>query len=100
MPPPTRRRRLNGFSQGGIAMTRRAGWMCLIVANVLFCCVLSFYRATAAAPPKPEQPFANSVEQRMEMIKELKEIKLLLKEQNELLRSGEVKVVVVEPAKK
>ena len=80
-------------------MTRRAGWTWLIVANVLFCCVLSFYRATDAAPPKPRQPFANSVEQRMEMIKELREINALLKEQNALLRSGEVKVVVVDPKK-
>lgn len=78
-------------------MTQRAGWILLIVANVLFCCVLGFYRTTDAAPPKPKQPFANAVEQRMEMIKELKEIKLLLKEQNELLRAGSVKVVVVEP---
>ena len=75
-------------------MTRRAGWALLIVANVLFCCVLGFYRATDAAAPKPQPPFANAVEQRMEMITELKEIKKLLKEQNALLRSGEVKVVV------
>ncbi|HUT95193.1 MAG TPA: hypothetical protein VMY37_37415 [Thermoguttaceae bacterium] len=81
-------------------MTRRAGWILLIVANVLFCCVLSFYRTTEAAPPKSKEPFANSVEQRMETINELREIKLLLKEQNALLRSGEVKVVVVEPKPK
>ena len=80
-------------------MTRRAGWTWLIVANVLFCCVLSFYRTTGAAPPKAKLPFANSVEQRMEMIKELREIKGLLKEQNALLRSGDVKVVVVDPKK-
>ena len=81
-------------------MTRRAGWRWLIVANVLFCCVLGFYWSIEAAPPKPQEPFANSVEQRMEMINELREIKLLLKEQNALLRSGQVKVVVVEPKPK
>ena len=81
-------------------MTRRAGWTWLIVANVLFFCVLGFYWSSEAAPPKPRQPFANSVEQRMQMIQELKEIKLRLKEQNALLRSGEVKVVLVEPKPK
>ena len=81
-------------------MTRRAGWTWLIVANVLFCCVLSFYRTTGAAPPKPQQPFANSVEQRMEMIKELREIKGLLKEQNALLRSGTIRVVTSDSEKR
>jgi len=75
-------------------MTQRAGWILLIVANVLFCCVLSFYQASDAAPPKPREPFANAVEQRMEMIGELKAIRGLLKEQNALLRSGSLKVVV------
>ncbi len=81
-------------------MTRRAGWTWLIVANVLFCCVLSFYRATDAAPPKPKPPFANSVEQRMEMIKELREIRGLLKEQNALLRSGTIRVVTSDSEKR
>ena len=81
-------------------MTQRAGWTWLIVANVLFFCVLGFYWPTAAAPAKPRQPFANSVEQRMEMIKELREIRMLLKEQNELLRSGPIRVVVTEPKKR
>ena len=80
-------------------MTQRSGWALLIAANLLFLCVLSFYRTTDAAPPKAQQPFANSVEQRMEMINELREIKGLLKEQNALLRSGDVKVVVVDPKK-
>ena len=75
-------------------MKRPTGWILLIVANVLFCCVLSFYQTTDAAPPKAKQPFANAVEQRMEMVGELKEIKNLLKEQNALLRSGKVKVTV------
>jgi hypothetical protein len=81
-------------------MTRRTGWTLLVVANVLFCCVLSFYRTTDAAPPKPRQPFANSVEQRMKMIEELRAIRDLLKEQNKMLRSGELRVVVVEPEAK
>jgi hypothetical protein len=81
-------------------MSQRAGWTLLIAANVLFLCVLSFYRTTAAAPPKAKQPFANAVEQRMEMIKELREIKNLLKEQNALWRSGTVRVVVSDPEKR
>ena len=77
----------------------RTSWMLLISANVVFYCVLSFYRATdAAEPANPKLPFANSVQQRMEMISQLKEIKDLLKEQNELLRSGTV--VVVQPEKR
>ena len=82
-------------------MSQRTGWTLLIAANVLFLCVLSFYRTTGAAPPKAKQPFANSVEQRMEMINELREIRGLLKEQNALLLSGKVRVVVVvDPQKK
>ena len=82
-------------------MTQRTGWALLIVANVLFCGVLSFYRTTDAAPRPPARlPFANPVEQRMEMVNQLKEIKALLKEQNALLRSGELTVVVSDPAKR
>ena len=78
-------------------MKRRTGWALLIAANALCYCVLSFYRTTDAAPPKPGPPFANAVQQRMEMVGELKEIKQLLKEQNALLRSGNLGVVVKEP---
>jgi len=42
---------------------------------------------------------ANPVEHRIEMIAELKEIKALLKQQNAILRSGNLKVVFVEPEK-
>ena len=71
-------------------------WSALIAANVLFCCVLSFYQTTGAAPTPPRLPFANSVEQRGEMIKQLKEINAQLKEQNALLRSGNLEVIVGE----
>jgi DNA-binding sugar fermentation-stimulating protein len=69
-------------------------WTMLVVANVLFCCVLSFYRSSTAAPAAA--PFANAVTQRGEMIKHLKELNSLLKEQNALLRSGKLKVVVAD----
>jgi len=78
-------------------MAQRTGWTLLIVANVLFLCVLSLYRTIDAAPPRAQQPFANAVEQRMGMIEELREIKVLLREQNALLRSGTLRVVVVDP---
>ncbi|MDX1947429.1 MAG: hypothetical protein SFU86_18655 [Pirellulaceae bacterium] len=48
--------------------------------------VLGFYGSGIAAPQQP--PFASSVEQRSEMIQELREIKELLKEQNALLRAA------------
>jgi hypothetical protein len=81
-------------------MRRPVGWCLLVAANALFLGVLSFYQTTDAAQRTGgELPFANSVEQRMEMISHLKEIRDLLKEQNELLRSGKLKVVVGEPDK-
>jgi large-conductance mechanosensitive channel len=72
----------------------------LLLAVVILCyCVLCFYQATSAQPPQAKEPFANSVEQRFETVKVLAEIRDLLKEQNALLRSGEVKVIVVQPKK-
>lgn len=65
----------------------------LVIANVLFCCVLSFYQTSEAQRPAKE-PFANAVQQRAEANKLLGEIKTLLAEQNALLRSGRLKVVV------
>ncbi len=72
-------------------------WTGLVVANLVVGCVLGFYRNSGAAPPRTGEPFANSVRQRAEMIVHLKEMKQLLKEQNALLRSGKVKVVVAQP---
>ncbi len=82
-------------------MRRRTGWALLVAANVLCYCVLGFYQADAASPRtgvKP--PFANSVVQRQEMISLLRDIKDQLKQQNALLRSGKLKVVIAEPEKK
>lgn len=82
-------------------MRRRTGWALLIAANALCYGVLSFYQTTTAAVPKGNPPpFANAVQQRMEMIGHLKEIKELMKEQNALLRSGNLKVVVTLPEKR
>jgi hypothetical protein len=49
--------------------------------------VLGFFVGVDAAPQGGQPPFRNAVEQREEMIQELREIKLLLKEQNALLRT-------------
>ena len=51
--------------------------------------VLGFYSTTGAAPQGGQPPFANSVEQRLEIVTELREIKELLKEQNALLRAAQ-----------
>lgn len=80
-------------------MDKRIAWSLILAAIVLGCGVLSFYGAEAA-PRDP--PFASAIEQRMESVAELREIRALLKEQNALLkeqmtllRSGEVRVLIV-----
>lgn len=80
-------------------MIRRPGWLLLFIAIAVCYGVLNLL-PSHAAPAAGGQPVANPAEQRMEMIAELKEIKALLKEQNALLRSGNLKVVVVEPEKR
>ena len=49
--------------------------------------VLGLYRTRPAVSQPPRMPFSNSVEQRSEMIKELRQIRQLLEEQNRLLRT-------------
>jgi type II secretory pathway component PulM len=66
----------------------------ILAINVVGLCVLGFYRPTSAQTPQEQQPFANSVEQRAEIIAQLKDVVAELKEQNALLRSGNLKVVV------
>ena len=67
-------------------MICRAGWVRLLTAIVVCYGVLSLCPSHA--------------DQRMEMIAELKEIRSLLMEQNALLRSGTLKVIVSEPEKR
>jgi len=69
-------------------------WPTLIIANAVSLCVLGFYQTSHAQPEQRDnQPFANAVAQRMEMIGLLKEISAQLKQQNELLRSGKLRVI-------
>ena len=77
-------------------------WALLLIVNVAMWCVLGFYGSSTAASKASREPFANSVAQRAEMIVQLKAIRAELqnvrtqiKQQNELLQSGKVKVVVV-----
>ena len=70
-------------------MIARRRWGATALAIVVCCCVLSFCRVPAQAqrtpnPPKP--PFASSIEQRAESVNELKAIRLLLEEQNRLIK--------------
>lgn len=69
----------------------RSRWTWLLAANAVLVGMLGFYSTLGAAPPMGQPPFANPIDQRQEMIRELREIKELLKEQNALLRSGAVK---------
>jgi hypothetical protein len=63
-------------------------WTWLMAANLAALCMLGFYSTVGAAPPAGQPPFANPIDQRFDMIRELQEIKELLKEQNNLLRAG------------
>jgi hypothetical protein len=58
------------------------------------CCVLGLQQTGSAQPKPSHEPFANTVAQQGEMIQVLREINQQLKEQNELLKSGTVHVVV------
>ena len=72
----------------------------LIVVNVLFLCMLGFYRTSPAEPPAAKQPFANSVAQRQEIIDQLKEVNRQLRQQNALLQNGRLTVVVAKQNEK
>jgi hypothetical protein len=49
-------------------------------------CMLGFYSLSWAAPPGGQPPFEDATAQRSEMLRELREIKDLIKEQNGLLK--------------
>lgn len=77
-----------------MAASPRQRWLALIISNVVILCVLGFYGTSQAQPNESNLPFANAVEQRVEIINQLKQLNEQLKEQNALLRSGKLKVVV------
>jgi hypothetical protein len=78
---------------------QNARWLTLVGMNVLGVCLLGLYSSTQAAPRESNEPFANAVQQRAETIELLRSIDGHLKEQNALLRSGTLKVVVTESKK-
>jgi hypothetical protein len=66
----------------------RSRWTALIALNVVAWGLLGAYEATRAQRKGGQLPFANSNEQRSDILSELREIKELIKQQNELLRAG------------
>jgi hypothetical protein len=68
-------------------------WTLLLAANALLVGV----RTSGAAPQSGQPPFNNSVEQREAQVRELREIKELLKEQNALLKAGADKLNAANP---
>jgi hypothetical protein len=78
---------------------RHTRWWLLAVSGVALYGALAFYQlGVAQSGIKPS--IANSAEDRQAMVANLEEIKTLLKEQNALLKSGQVKVIVTELPKK
>jgi hypothetical protein len=69
-------------------------FLTLLLVNLVGLGVLGLYQPKAALTQEAPPPFANAVEQRNEMIAQLKEISTQLREQNALLHSGNMKVLV------
>ena len=80
-----------------MSKNQRYRWALLIGLNLFCWYVLGFHQSVSVAqlsPTNGELPFGNSVAQRFDMIDQLKQINTQLKEQNALLRSGTVRVLV------
>lgn len=69
-------------------------WKWMLAANLLAWGMLGLLQTSSGVDREPVQPFANAEEQRMQIIELLQETNALLKEQNTLLRSGKLQVVV------
>ncbi|TWT31383.1 hypothetical protein [Blastopirellula retiformator] len=76
-------------------MTNEKRWFALLGLNALAIVGMITWQSQAQAPAA-NMPFANAVAQREQMIQLLKESNEQLKEQNALLRSGKLKVQLVE----
>lgn len=79
-----------------MANDKRFRWALLIGLNLFCWYMLGFHQPASVAQQSNngELPFANSVVQRFDIIDQLKQINAQLKEQNTLLRSGTVRVMV------
>jgi len=79
-------------------MMRRTLYAAAMLGALAVVYMLGLYQALDVAPARgANPPFANSVEQRFDSVNLLREIRDLLKEQNDLLRSGSLRVVVTLP---
>jgi hypothetical protein len=78
---------------------RKFSFRGFIALNLACWCVLGFYQNLSWAQRRRDEPFANPVAQRNEIVEQLKKVNAQLELQNTLLRSGQLKVVVVEPKK-
>jgi len=72
----------------------RFPWPAALLAGAVGLGVLGLYQPRTASTQESPPPFGNSVEQRNEIVTQLKELNAQMKEQNALLRSGTVKVIV------
>ena len=79
-------------------MKRFAPWATLLLLNAFAFGMLCLYQTSHAGSPGGSPPFANTSETRLEMVEQLKEIRDLLKEQNALLKSGRLTVIVAPPS--
>lgn len=70
-------------------------WLALVTLNVIGLCVLGLYGPIHAQPPSAQGPFANATELQLEMVNQLKSLNGLVKEQNALLKSGNLQVITV-----
>ena len=67
-------------------MSKRVRWPWFLAAGIIMWSFLAVYWPEPAISQAERAPFGNSVAQRNEMIQQLRAIKALLKEQNELLQ--------------
>ncbi|HUE73121.1 MAG TPA: hypothetical protein VMP01_19710 [Pirellulaceae bacterium] len=68
-------------------MSRRHSLTALAACAMFAACgVLLFYSTLGAAPPAGQPPFVDATVQREEMLRELRSIRDLIKEQNGLLK--------------
>ncbi|HEX4131335.1 MAG TPA: hypothetical protein VHZ24_14945 [Pirellulales bacterium] len=69
-------------------------WTVLVTLNIAAICVLGLFQATLAQNPPVYPPFNNAVDMQLEIVTQLKELNRQVREQNNLLRSGQMQVVV------
>lgn len=71
--------------------TLASRWTALVAMNVVVLCLFGAYQWCEAQSTGGQLPFANSNEQRSNIMRDVAEIKELLKEQNALLKEGATK---------